>query len=110
METLHLLDAKNIDILFMVNDEIEEHERLVKGNLAFGRFRPNAVDDVALQPKQLGKNGDDNRCLSLLGESKNNPAGFMEHAGFWIFCRWILAGFRILEPVPPESRSQNQES
>ena len=77
VKAFYLLDAKDIGILFMVHDELEQHEGLIKGDQAFGRLRADAIDDVALQPKQLGEYGDDDGSLPILGEAKNNAAGFM---------------------------------
>jgi len=77
MKAFHFFDAKDIGIFFMVHNEVEEHERLIKGDLAFGRFGTGAIDDVTLQTEQLGKNSDDNGSLSIFGEAKNNTTGFM---------------------------------
>ncbi len=78
MKAFHFLDAKDIGILFVVHDEVQQHQGLIKGDQAFGGFRANAIDDVALQSKQFGKNSDDNGGLSIFGEAKNNAAGFMD--------------------------------
>ena len=56
----------------------EALQALEEGDQASGGFRANAIDDVALQSKQFGKNSDDNGRLSIFGEAKNNAAGFMD--------------------------------
>src|SRR5258707_5803128 len=63
----------------MVYDEVKQDKGLVQGDQAFARFGAEAIDHITLQPKQVGKNSDDDRRLPVLGEAKNNAAGFMKH-------------------------------
>ena len=101
VKAFHFLDAKDIGILFVVHDEVQQHQGLIKGDQASGGFRANPIDDVALQSKQFGKNSDDNGSLSIFGEAKDNAAGFMsQNFQNLRISEWRAAGHQAGRYVP----------
>lgn len=77
MKTSYFFDSLDVRVLFVINNKVEQGQRLEQSDFTFCRLTPHAIHDIGLQSKQFGKNRDDNGRISILGKPEYDSAGFM---------------------------------